>query len=358
MKTLLIALEFPPSIGGVETYYGKVAKYWPEKLLVLTNEKKALLSPFLPIFAWLRGLKSVKALIEREKPERVLVGEILPLGTIAYILSFLKVFKYGVFLHGLDFSLATRHIHKRWLSGLILKRATLVICANGITEAAVKKIFPAVKTAVVNPGVETNIPEVSASQQTQLRAEYKLENAYVLLTVGRLVERKGMDMVIQSLPTLIKKIPNCYYVMIGDGPYKEKLLALAKNIGVEQRVMIFSGLDDETKNDWLATSDIFIMPARMIDDDYEGFGIVYLEAGLFKKAVIAGEGGGVREAVEDNKTGLVINGRDQEEIAEAVLRLYHNETLRTNLGMAGHEKALAMAWPQQVQKIYSLLQNT
>lgn len=356
MKTLLLALEFPPAVGGVETYYQKVVEYWPDELVFLTNAQKALLSPFLPIFAWLRGLFRVKAIIEQEEPEWVLAGEILPLGTIAYILSFFRIFKYGVFLHGLDFSLATKNVYKRWLSGLILRRATMVICANVTTEQIVKKIFPTVITAVVNPGVETKSLKIKTQEASTLRLDYNLTNAFILVTVGRLVERKGMDMVIQALPEIIKKIPNCYYVVIGDGPYKKRLLELAKTVGVTKQVLFFSGLSDEIKNNWLATSDVFIMPTRVIGGDYEGFGIVYLEAGLYKKPVIAGQGGGVKEAVDDGESGLIIDGADKKSITTAVIRLHDDEILRNTLGINGYNKAVSMTWSKQVKKIYSLLE--
>ncbi len=356
MKTLLLALEFPPALGGVETYYQKVVEYWPDELILLTNAQKALLSPFLPIFAWLRGLFRVKAIIEQEEPEWVLAGEILPLGTIAYILSFFKVFKYGVFLHGLDFSLATKNVYKCWLSSLILRRATIVICANATTEQVVKKRFPTVTTAVVNPGVETKSLGTKTQDVSTFRLHHNLTNAFILVTVGRLVERKGMDMVIQALPEIIKKIPNCYYVVIGDGPYKKRLLELAETVGVAKRVLFFSGLSDEIKNNWLAASDIFIMPTRVIGGDYEGFGIVYLEAGLYKKPVIAGQSGGVKEAVNDGESGLIINGTDKESITAAVIYLHDDEGLRHRLSMNGYNKAVSMAWSKQVKKIYSLLE--
>lgn len=359
MKTLLLALEFPPAVGGVETYYGQLVNNWPEKIKIITNAQNQLLSPFLPVFAWLKGLRTVWVALGRYQPDWVLAGEILPLGTIAYSLSFLRKYQYGLILHGLDFSLATKTTLKRWLACLIIGRAHQVICANSATAAEVKKLVPAARVTVVNPGVTVEaVQTVSTEDVDKLRTSYHVEKDFILTTVGRLVPRKGVDRVLEALPEISKIIPNCHYVIIGQGPYRATLEKLVQERKLEKQVTFLGEVDEETKQRWLVASDLFIMPSRMIEGDYEGFGMVYLEAGLHKKPVIAGRGGGVGDAVLDNVTGLMIDGNDIQEIAQAVIKLYQDTDLRTRLGQAGYERALSLTWSQQINKLYSALHSS
>lgn len=349
MKTVLLALEFPPAQGGVETYYGKLQQYWPEKLEVITNHNNQLISPSLPIFGWLKGFFSFGAYYRREKPEWALAGEILPLGTILYLLSFIYSYKYGVFLHGLDFSLARRTGVKRSLTGLILNKANLIICANSYTAAEVKKCYPQLqRIEVVNPGVE---PRAEANDLETTK------NTFELLTIGRLVKRKGVDMTLRAIATLKKHIPYLHYTIVGDGPDKKYIEDIVQELGLTSCVSLVSKAAEEDKERYLKACDIFIMPSRDIHGDYEGFGIVYLEAGSYKKPVIAGQGGGVSDAVTNDDNGLVVNGEDPTAIAEAILRLYNDNALRSRLGQRGYERSQASSWQARVTTIYSLLRQ-
>lgn len=352
MKTSLVTLHFPPAVGGVETYYGKVVKYWPEPIKVLTNTESALLSPFLPIFAWLKGLWTVKRHLQQEKPDWVLAGEILPIGTILYILSFFYSFKYGIFLHGLDFSLTRKTSLKRFFTKQILKKASVVICANRYTVDEVKKYYPHFsQIEVVNPGVEiendTTPSEVASSSPQR----------FELVTVGRLVKRKGVDMTLQAVAKLKPLISELHYTIIGKGPDQTYLEDIIRELRIESMVTVVTNASDTEKDTYLKNCDVFIMPARNINGDYEGFGIVYLEAGLYKKPVIAGKEGGVQDAVVDEVNGLVVNGEDYNEIAETILRLYNDEALRVRLGQEGYRRSLESSWQKRVATIYSLLEQ-
>lgn len=350
MKTLLVTLHFPPTVGGVETYYGKVAAHWPEPLKVILNRENALISPFLPFFGWLKGFWTLKAQIQLGKPDWILGGEILPTGIILYLLSFFHRCNYAIFLHGLDFSKSQKTSRKRFISKRILKKARLVICANKYTMREVQKAYPAIsQIEVVNPGVDIDaiLPEATTTAKT----------TFDIVTVGRLVKRKGVDMTLQAVAKIKPLIPELRYMIIGNGPDKEYLLDIIRELRIESVAQIVTGVSDSEKAVYLRGSDIFVMPSRNISGDYEGFGIVYLEAGLYKKAVIAGRGGGVEDAVSDNVNGILVNGEDYNEIAEAIIRLYNDETLRKRLGEEGYKRSLESSWQQRVTLIHSLLEQ-
>lgn len=350
MKTLLVTLEFPPLIGGVETYYGKLVEYWPEEIRVLDNSERKLVRG-----SWLIGLLSVARRLRSYRPDWLLVGEILPIGTMAWLLSFLFPFKYAVFLHGLDFSLAVSSARKRFLARRILAGASRIIAVNSYTANQVRTTFPFLNNiTVANPGVEP-ATEVPVSAIAGLRQNYGLQDAFVIATVARFVKRKGVDMVMRALPEVRREIPEIRYVVIGQGPAEGYLKGLSVSLGIAEQVLMLSGLDTRTKDAWLAACDAFVMPVRDIAGDYEGFGIVYLEANSFAKPVIAGLSGGVGDAVVDGVNGLRVDENDPSAIAAAIIRLYREQSLREQLGRQGCERARLFAWKLQVQKIFAIL---
>lgn len=355
MKTLLITLEYPPFKGGVANYYANLAKYWPlgEKIEVLTNNRGELLRRN-GAFPW---LKAVGTILKKQKSpgfDCLLVGQILPLGTVAYLISWLKRYNYAVVLHGMDFSLATSSGWKRLLASLILGRADKIICANSRTAelvAAFRKKFAA-KTVIVNPGIEAIMPPQDAERISVLKENYGLgKSDFVLLSLGRLVARKGVDAVIKALSGNFpaKKIK---YFIAGIGPEENSLRALASVSPRKDSIIFLGEISNEDKWLWLQACDALIMPAREIGDDFEGFGIVYLEANLAGKPVIAGNSGGVKDAVKDNVSGLLVDPQDIAAIRQAIIRLVEDDKLCSSLGSQGRERALAkFKWDRQAGRL-------
>jgi phosphatidylinositol alpha-1,6-mannosyltransferase len=357
MKTLLFTLEYPPFKGGVSKYYENLVKHWPEpnKIFILKNDKGSLINNWVwP--KWLPALFKLKKEIEEKNINYVLVGQILPLGTATYLVSKFKKIEYSIILHGLDFSLAYRGLRKRWLSKKILSGAKNIICGNSYTAKMVGDFLgDKNKIIVVNPGVE-ECATCLTDRQAQIKEEYNLKNKFVLLTVGRLVKRKGVDMVLASLPKALKQNPNLIYVVVGSGPEEKNIKNIIAKLKLEKNVLIIKNSTDEEKNSWYEICDIFIMPARNIKGDYEGFGIVYLEANLASKPVIAGKSGGVGDAVVDGENGLLIDSENHEEIFMTILDLMKNENKRKKLGEQGKERAIKnFNWEKQIKKIYNLI---
>jgi len=379
VKTLLFTLEYPPFHGGIANYYENLVKYWPsfapsyaeategkkamegkpsDSLSVLHNNNSQLINNKLPALKWLPAIIALWRVIKSEKIDYVLVGHILPLGTVAWLVSRLTKIKYAVILHGMDLGMATGVPRKKWLTKKILNQADKIICGNNYTAVLVKNLISeASKIFVINPGVDTTITH-NAQGVTELKKKYNLDNKIVVLTVGRLVKRKGVDKVLESLPEVLKKIPNLVYVIIGNGPDLEAIKLQVTNYQLQKEVLIISDAHDEERNAWYALCDIFIMMARSEGGDFEGFGIVYLEAGLHGKPVIAGDSGGVRDAVEDNLSGLLVDPTDAAAISRALVGLAQDETLRRQLGEQGRQRVLArFNWEKQVEKIYKILCN-
>lgn len=352
MKTLLFTLEYPPFHGGVANYYGNLVKHWPkpDEISVLNNNNGDLINNKLPLLKWLPSYFALYKKIKQEKIEHILVGHILPLGTIALICSRFCKTKYSVILHGMDLTYALKGPRKTWLAGKILLNAEKIICVNNYTANLTRQFFTpsANKIATVNPGVE-NLTTHNLQLTTQLKNKYNLDNKIILLSVGRLVKRKGFDKVIEAMPGILREIPNLIYIILGNG---EEL----SNFKSKENIIIITNASNDEKNLWYNLCDIFIMPSRNINGDFEGFGIVYLEANLAGKPVIAGRSGGVADAVIDGLNGLLVNPEDTNQITSAVIKLAGDHELRQKLGEQGRERAVNdFNWQKQINKIYMSL---
>lgn len=384
MKILLFTLEYPPFFGGVSKVYENIVNNWPEQdgIFVLHNNENKLIKNWL-IPKWLPALFALYREMKKNNIEHILVGHILPLGTVAYLISRITKTKYSVFLHGMDFTLALQQPRKKRLAKRILENAENIICLNSYVARLVGEFLGAEfenKITVVNPGVEirtarnpANALQNGAGAQliTQIKEKYNLQNKIVLLTVGRLVERKGVDMALKSLPIALKEIPNLFYAIVGRGEELENYQQQIIDNNLQNNAIIIADGDDEEKNAWYDLCDIFIMPARTLfagsilqstgnrlPCDFEGFGIVFLEANLAGKPVIAGDSGGVRDAVVDGYTGLLVNPESINEIVNSIVKLAKNKKLRDKLGTQGKTRAInEFNWGKQVQKIYMLLNS-
>ncbi len=383
MKYLLLTLEYPPFKGGVGHYYFNLVKNWPGKhtpahghpsqegnIKVIDNSNNKLVDNKRAFLKWWPAMGVLKSELKKNPDNYVLVGHLLPLGTVAWLLSFVYKFKYCVFLHGYDLSLGWSQTRKRWLIKAILNKADKIICANTYTASQAKKILNLSfrpeqsgveeslrggtkdtakgslgyarddrkdnysKVVVVNPGIEGGTIVYDEAKIEALKRRYNLSGKTVLLTVGRLTKRKGADMALEEA----------------------NLRSKIGNLGLGRQTHILTDVDDEEKMNWYKLCDIFIMTARQIGADMEGFGIVYLEAGLAGKPVIAGASGGVADAVADNVNGLLVNPTDAEQISEAIIKLAKYPSLRNRLGDAGRARALEnFNWEKQAKKIFDFL---
>ncbi len=361
MKTLLFTIEYPPFKGGIANYYGNLAYYWPinEKIVVLHNNRGQLIRQ-KGFLRWWPALGILKRKIKESKIDYVLVGQVLPLGTVAYLLSLFKPLDYAVFLHGMDLSYARRSFRKRCLLKCILGRANKIICANNYTAEKLKKLYPsqAEKVFVANPGISAGVPNIDYSDIEKINEKYNLQNKIVLFSLGRLVRRKGVDKTIQAFVNISDPIADkLVYFIAGEGPDEKYLRNLIPEPFLKN--IIFLGKISDTKK-WLylKRSDIFIMPSRDINGDFEGFGIVYLEANLVSRPVIAGQTGGVADAVVDNYTGLLVDPEDVSSIRKAIVDLANNEEKRKKLGKQGRERALKeFNWEKQSALIVKIIKT-
>lgn len=372
-------MDFPPQFGGVANYWANLCKCLPsEDLVVLAPErdnsldfdieqnyliyrKNLLLKNSWP--KWRPFFWSALNLIKKEKIEKIIVAQVLPGGTIALILK--KIFRvpYILSFHGLDIALAQKNKRKKFLFNKIVKNSEQIIVNSCYTKELLKKNYTQsdidnkIKVIYPCPNIKVDSLQSNLKIKEQIKTRINLSNKKILLTVGRLVKRKGHDMVLRALEKVVNKEPDFMYLIVGRGAEEDNLKEQIKTLGLTDKVAILNDIMNYELPSIYELADIFIMPSRQLaDGDVEGFGIVYLEANLFGKPVIAGRSGGVVEAVKHNYSGLLVDPQNSNEIAQAIISLLENPQKAVQLGNQGCSRVKQeFTWRGQAQKLLQIL---
>lgn len=369
-KTLLITIDFPPQLGGVANYLSNFSNnIQSDKIIILANQhtqaqsfdsqqnykiirRNLYYKNFWP--KWFKIFFIARKIIKQEKIEQIIISHVLPIGYLALLLS--KPF--FTILHGYDILLAKKTIwHKFWLKLILKKSQHIIVNSNFTKKQVIKQGIGEQKITILYPCPHITPKLLNTTEKDLICQELNLNNKIVLLSVGRMVKRKGFDMVIKALPEIIQKYPNLIYIIIGQGPDKDRLDQLAIDLKVRANLIFITDITDQQIACYYDRADIFIMPSRLENKtDVEGFGIVYLEANSFGKPVIAGDSGGVGDAVLNNKTGILVNPKENKDITQAIFKLLDDENLMNKLGEQGKKRVLnEFQWSKQVNKLNNIL---
>ncbi|MEK7632310.1 MAG: glycosyltransferase [Patescibacteria group bacterium] len=317
-RFLLPTPDYPPKRGGVARYCSALVSTFSEVIVPLIWKSFPSYREMIAEF-WSR----------RKDFDVLLTSHVLPIGTAAFAFRLISGKPYDVILHGLDFDAARSIPRKRFAMKVVLFFARRIF-ANSQSLADEISVFAHRPCLVMYPCVTDEFVEaadvlVRASSPESIR----------LLTVGRLVSRKGHLKVLEAM----KSIPNSTYTIVGDGPMKKEILDTIKTFDLESRVTILQHVSDGKLPEVYATHDVFLMPSTKSTNDREGFGIVALEAALFGLPVIATNQPGVDEAVIQGRTGLLIDDTIAD-LAKAIIELAADEPLRHRLGRNGRERVI------------------
>jgi phosphatidylinositol alpha-1,6-mannosyltransferase len=171
----------------------------------------------------------------------------------------------------------------------------------------------------------------------QYLARQGLTGKKLVLTVGRLVPRKGIDIAIRAMKLVVSKLPNTHHLIVGDGDYKSELERIIHEEHLGDYVTLVGKTTDEDLLNYLRCCDVFLMPNRtMPDGDTEGFGLVFREANACAKPVIGGRAGGAVEAVVDGRSGFLVDGNDPNDVARTLMKLLLDDSLCDSMGQMGY----------------------
>ncbi len=372
-KHVLVTLEYFPQIGGVATYYKDIVEEFPANSIIViapempnteafdqaqsytiirsktlaqlkTNHKKLPgIKKANSLKLQVKLLKELEVILKNHDIKHILVGHVLPLGTIVQSLASKHKINFSVFTHGYDILLPQAYKAKKLLLIKILKSAEKIVCNSEFTKKEIVKLgIDSKKINVIYPAIEASSigQEQLETIKSKLVETYNIKNKKILLSVGRIVERKGFDQVIRALPRILYNLPDTHYVIVGDGPFKTSLQKLIKQKKAENHVTFANTASGAELAAWYEIADVFTMPSRQIGPDVEGFGIVYLEANKAGKPVIGGNSGGVPEAILDEETGVIVHPTDTAALTAACIRLLSDSQYANRLGTQGMQRVI------------------
>ncbi|MGA8940725.1 MAG: glycosyltransferase family 4 protein [Acidobacteriaceae bacterium] len=275
------------------------------------------------------------------RPDVLHCGDLYPPGLIGVMVKRAIGIPFVAYSHGEDFTLTQGYKYQPKVRDLIYHCADAVIANGSFSEEKLlqsgvsrHKIFK------ITPGLD---PEVFFPQPSDvLRQRYGLEKELIVLTIARLVPRKGHSRVIRALAALASEGVSFKYIIVGTGSNEDALRELAVELGVQDKVIFAGFIPDSELNMYYNLADVAVMPnVETKGGDIEGFGMVFLEANAAGKPVIGGRSGGTADAVIDGVTGYLVDPENDNELVERLRQLLTSEVLRKTMGSAGLRRVQA-----------------
>jgi phosphatidylinositol alpha-1,6-mannosyltransferase len=356
---VLVTNDFPPHHGGIQRMMSHLARelqlQGTRVVVVAPQIRKAAafdraqafrISRYLDL-GRLIGFASMTITLFiarlREKKSFTIASMWFPAGLAACIVPRAFRGRLGVLAHGTEIAPQRRGVRRR-LMHYVFKRADVIIANSAFTRGLLEQAGIGGPISVVHPGIDAQ------------RLVVERSSVPTLLSVGRLVARKGFDRTIAALPAVLEQFPTAHYEIVGCGPQRAELEALAKRLNVEDHVVFLGPVDDEEMQKAYSRAWVFALPVRAIDNDVEGFGVVYLEAAMAELPCIGGLASGAEDAIAADETGLLVDGESSTEVAAAAIALFSNPMLARAMGVRARERALAhFTWTRFASDILKLV---
>jgi len=353
---LLVTNDFPPKVGGIQAYLWELwRRLDPATFTVLAASShpdagafdrlqaeagiriERVRAPVLvPIPAHVRRIRS---LAREVGASLVVIDPALPLGLVGPLLGL----PYAVVVHGAEVAVPGRLPGGRQALAAVLGGARLVVAAGGYPADEARRVAPSMRAPVVEvpPGVDLErFRPLSDEDRAKARAAWGLPSVGPLVvSISRLVPRKGMDVLIAAAAALEPSFPGLTVAIAGTGRELGRLRHLVESTGAPVRLL--GRVDDDDLPRLYGAADVFAMACRnrWLDLEQEGFGIVFLEAAAAGVAQVAGRSGGADEAVVDGETGLVVaHPGDPGAVAHALRQLLGDEDRRRRMGEAARRR--------------------
>lgn len=328
MKVLFITRKYPPSVGGMESFAYNLSNEISKKAYIEllkwggSNKYLPLVIPYLFLLGAYHLIINTIDIIHMQD------GVVAPVG---YILS--RIFKkpYVVVIHGKDAS------YKGWLFTKInipaIRAADKVICiSHAAASEAKNRGVEESKIQILPIAVEDNLRK--KPNKVRLMKHYGiLQNDLLIITVGRLVKRKGVNWFVQNvMPGLVKQNDRIKYLVIGEGFELGAIQASIEKLKLQNHVILAGKVTDDLLRDLYNSSDIFVMPNINVPNDVEGFGLVLLEASLCELPVVASNTEGIKDAVMNDKNGILVNVKDSHGFIREINTFLADKKLRLKFG--------------------------
>ena len=396
---LIVSSTFPPVIGGSSVVYSQLCSNAPDRIVGLGPSKDYETGNVLPGTAeldakapyimrrldylrppvstkpkgrilrlWsifvddlpvmIRAFFFVAALTNYYRVKVVCVGELIDHGWLVLPVRYLLGRKVILYTHGEEIASSSVRLLGR-LRGYFLRQADAIIsvsqfCKDGIVSNY--GISPS-KIHVVSNGVD--LETFCKGERDRTVFAPKIRDRVIILSVSRLVERKGQEFLIRAMPDILREIPQAQCVIVGAGPLESFLKDLTAKLKLDDSVSFQGSVPLDELVRFYRAADVFVLPCRtMPDNSTEGFGLVFLEANACGMPVVAGAAGGTVEAVIDGKTGLLVDGTNVQEISTAVKRILRDPEFAKQLADGGWRRAQDVGWSKVAQQFLGVCQET
>ena len=372
-KILLVTNDLGPRAGGIESFVLSLVERVPKGCLIIYTSTQKGSAPFdaqlLERFGAVVIRDRAKILLptprvnhravkilKQYQIKTVWFGAAAPLALMAKQLRTSGATNIVALSHGHEIWWAKIPILKQLLRKIIKDVDHLGYLGQFTKGEIVKASNQIDKFVQIAPGIDTDhfMPK---SARADLIKKYRLEDRRVIVSVGRLVHRKGQDKLIESIPKILQSFPDAVLLLVGEGPIKQMLKNTAKQLGATNQVIFAGRVQHIDLPDYICLGEVFAMPvrSRFAGLEVEGLGIVYLEASACGLPVIVGNSGGATDAVIDGVTGLLVNGSDTDQIADAVCKLLTDQSRAKAMGLAGRgwviENWQINTWSEKFNKL-------
>jgi glycosyltransferase involved in cell wall biosynthesis len=336
---LFITRKHPPSVGGMQklsqSLTKEVGKLTPTSTIYWGGS--TLFVPFFIVYAFLRAVFTVPR-SNHVKLIHLSDALLTPLGLA--LKSLLRV-PVVVTVHGLDVTYDNRLY--QWVVPRCLARMDKVICVSSYTrQQCIRRGVPAALCEVVPNGVNlfefTDRYSSQGMRNLQCAAADCLRGRKVLLTVGRLIERKGVvHFLTEVMPRILAQRTDVCYLIIGEGPQRDLMETRIASLHLGDHVVLLGRVDDDTLRAAYHVADLFVMPNIPVQNDIEGFGLVALEAAAAGRYVVASRLDGIPEAIVPGQNGTLLDPLDAEAFATTIIELLADDEKRQALGRKARE---------------------
>lgn len=368
VRTLVVTNDLPPRPGGIQTFVHEIVRRQDPDSVVVLGPREAGSADFdsqagyeihrsdgliIPTPRVARRAAEIAAVTGAEQ---VMLGSGMP---NAHLIPLMRRV-------GLSTSLVITHGNEAGWAQLPAG-GTLVRPLNGARNVTYLGSFtydilsryvkPAERLHRLPPGVDTDRFQPGQGGD-EFRNRWGLRDRFVVGTVTRLVPRKGVEVLIRALPHVRRVVSDAALLIAGEGPRREELDTLARQLGVRDHVVFTGGLSDAELPAAYDALDVFALPThtRRLGVDVEGLGIVFLEAAASGVPVLVGASGGSVDAVRPGETGQLI-GTDPASVAADIVQLAKDDATRQAMGAAGRQWMLDdWQWSSRAARVAELLQ--
>jgi len=329
MKVLFITRKYPPQTGGMENYsYDLIRFAQVDKKVIALSKKQIHLIWFLP-WALLKALFLIKQV------DLVYLTDGL-LGPIGLILKKMSGKPVLATVHGLDVTYPN-WLYQKINVGSLKKLDKIIAISPETVEQCLQRGITREKITQIPDGIDcAKFYQPSLSREDlQKIVPFDLNNSKILLSVGRLVERKGTAWFIRHIMPQLK--PKIRYLVVGAGPEEQAVRRAISEAGQEERVFLSGKISDQDLHVVYNTADLFIMPNIKVAGDMEGFGLVALEASAAGLPVIAADLEGIKEAITDQENGFLLQSGQVGSWIKKITSLLKDDQLRSEFGRRARE---------------------